>query len=92
MQHFPDVIVIPMPAAIGLALLLNGILFSLIGQRWASKYVADRNNAGALFGFIFGVYAVIVVLCYFISTGYGVAATIALLWLACTMIRAQRSA
>ncbi len=92
MEPLPDVIVVSTQIAIGVVLLVSGIFFALVGQLWASRYVEDRNNAGALFGFIFGILLVPTCVLYFISTPSGVAASVALLWLTRTMMRMQRSA
>ncbi len=92
MGHLPEVIVIPTVVFICVSVLISAIMFALIGQNWASRYVADRNNAGALFGFVFGCGFVAVVVLFFVSTASGIASGIGLLWLLHTMIRMQRYA
>lgn len=90
MEPLPEVIVVSTPVAIGVAIFISGIFFSMVGQLWASRYVEDRNNAGALFGFIFGIALVPTCVEYFVSIPAGVACTIALLWLTSKMMRVQR--
>lgn len=90
MEPLPEVIVVSTQIAIGVALFFSGVFFSLVGQLWASRYVEDRNNAGALFGFIFGIALVPTGVFYFVSIPSGVACTIGLLWLTHCMMRMQR--
>lgn len=81
---------LPTLAVVVAAIIMAIALFAVLGHRIASRYVAARNNLGAVFGGIFGLLALITVGSFFSAIEHGIIALLVTFIYTTFVVRLQR--